>query len=164
MADEMSSVPAEDRSAAATLRVDQGEVQGASARRTVRTPLPPSLPPGDRIVCRELFERAKHKYLDHIKNVQHDLHETRQLLEKDAAMKSNQDSAYQQLIDERRQLLTRYTAARSVTDASTCTASAPTDHASPQLSAKAAFYRQVFLAQSLLTRVLPRGGRSEFRR
>lgn len=56
---------------------------------------------------REVFERAKRKYLDHIKNVQHDLHETRKLLEKDAELKMNQETAYQQLIDERRQLLTR---------------------------------------------------------
>ena len=48
------------------------------------------------------------KYLDHIRNVQKDLQETRQLLEKDSELKVNQDTAYQQLIDERRQLLTRY--------------------------------------------------------
>ncbi|UJR30108.1 hypothetical protein I4U23_017649 [Adineta vaga] len=55
---------------------------------------------------RELYERTKRKYLDHLKNVQRDLHETRQLLEKDAELKFNQETAYQQLIDERRQLLT----------------------------------------------------------
>lgn len=47
------------------------------------------------------------KYLDHIKNVQRDLHETRKLLEKDSELKMSQETAYQQLIDERRQLLTR---------------------------------------------------------
>lgn len=41
-----------------------------------------------------------------MKNVQKDLNETRQLLEKDAEVKVNQEVAYQQLIDERRQLLT----------------------------------------------------------
>ena len=56
---------------------------------------------------REVFENTKLKYLDHIKNVQKDLQETRQLLEKDADLKISQESAYQQLIDERRQLLTR---------------------------------------------------------
>jgi len=56
---------------------------------------------------RDLFERTKAKYLDHIKNVQKDLNQTRQLLEKDTELKINQESAYQQLIDERRQLLTR---------------------------------------------------------
>ncbi|CAF4644337.1 unnamed protein product [Rotaria socialis] len=55
---------------------------------------------------RELFERTKNKYFEHLKNVQRDLHETRQLLEKDTELKLNQESAYQQLIDERRQLLT----------------------------------------------------------
>ncbi|CAF3649586.1 unnamed protein product [Rotaria sp. Silwood1] len=55
---------------------------------------------------REIFERTKNKYFEHLKNVQKDLHETRQLLEKDAELKLNQESAYQQLIDERRQLLT----------------------------------------------------------
>ena len=47
------------------------------------------------------------KYLEHIKNVQKDLNETRKLLEKDAELKITQESAYQQLVDERRQLLTR---------------------------------------------------------
>lgn len=47
------------------------------------------------------------KYLEHIKNVQKDLNETRQILEKDAEVKLHQETAYQQLIDERRQLLTR---------------------------------------------------------
>lgn len=56
---------------------------------------------------RELFERSKIKYLEHIKNVQKDLNETRKLLEKDAELKINQETAYQQLVDERRQLLTR---------------------------------------------------------
>ncbi|CAF3344287.1 unnamed protein product [Rotaria sp. Silwood1] len=55
---------------------------------------------------RGIFERTKIKYLDHMKNIQKDLHETRQLLEKDAELKMNQESAYQELIDERRQLLT----------------------------------------------------------
>jgi len=56
---------------------------------------------------RDLFGRTKIKYLEHIKNVQKDLNETRKLLEKDTELKSNQESAYQQLVDERRQLLTR---------------------------------------------------------
>ncbi|CAF2367202.1 unnamed protein product [Rotaria sp. Silwood2] len=56
---------------------------------------------------RGIFERTKLKYLDHMKNIQNDLHETRQLLEKDAELKMSQESAYQELIDERRQLLTR---------------------------------------------------------
>ena len=47
------------------------------------------------------------KYLDHMKNIQNDLHETRQLLEKDGELKMSQESAYQQLINERQQLLTR---------------------------------------------------------
>ncbi|CAF1029279.1 unnamed protein product, partial [Rotaria sordida] len=55
---------------------------------------------------RGIFERTKLKYLDHMKNIQKDLHETRQLLEKDTELKMNQESAYQELIDERRQLLT----------------------------------------------------------
>ncbi|CAF0987761.1 unnamed protein product [Rotaria sordida] len=55
---------------------------------------------------RGIFERTKNKYFEHLKNVQKDLHETRQLLEKDTELKLNQESAYQQLIDERRQLLT----------------------------------------------------------
>jgi len=59
------------------------------------------------VFARDLFERTKLKYLEHIKNVQKDLNETRQLLEKDAELKLNQEAAYQQLIDERRQLLTR---------------------------------------------------------
>ena len=56
----------------------------------------------------DAFERSKMKYLDHIKNVQRDLHETRKLLEKDSELKLSQETAYQQLIDERRQLLTKY--------------------------------------------------------
>jgi hypothetical protein len=56
---------------------------------------------------RDLFGRTKIKYLEHIKNVQKDLNETRKLLEKDTELKSNQELAYQQLVDERRQLLTR---------------------------------------------------------
>ncbi|CAF4404888.1 unnamed protein product, partial [Adineta steineri] len=46
------------------------------------------------------------KYLDHIRNIQRDLQETRRLLEKDAETKLNQESIYQQVIDERKQLLT----------------------------------------------------------
>lgn len=53
-----------------------------------------------------MFERTKMKYLEHMKNIQKDLHETRQLLEKDAELKISQESAYQQLVEERRQLLT----------------------------------------------------------
>ena len=66
------------------------------------------------IVFSEVFERTKIKYLDHIKNVQRDLHETRKLLEKDAELKLSQETAYQQLIDERRQLLTRYLFVKSI--------------------------------------------------
>ncbi|CAF5186603.1 unnamed protein product, partial [Rotaria magnacalcarata] len=55
---------------------------------------------------RDMFERSKIKYLEHMKNIQKDLHETRQLLEKDTELKMSQESAYQQLVDERRQLLT----------------------------------------------------------
>lgn len=62
---------------------------------------------GNLCSSREIFERAKRKYLDHIKHVQRDLQETRQLLERDAELKINQETAYQQLIDERRNLLTR---------------------------------------------------------
>ena len=58
-------------------------------------------------IFRDLFERTKVKYLEHIKNVQKDLNETRKLLEKDAELKLTQETAYQQLVDERRQLLTR---------------------------------------------------------
>ena len=60
-----------------------------------------------RVLFRDIFERTRVKYLDHIKNVQKDLNETRKLLEKDTELKFNQESAYQQLVDERRQLLTR---------------------------------------------------------
>ncbi|CAF1064650.1 unnamed protein product [Adineta steineri] len=55
---------------------------------------------------KEIYVRAKMKYLDHIRNIQRDLQETRRLLEKDAETKLNQESIYQQVIDERKQLLT----------------------------------------------------------
>jgi hypothetical protein len=97
---------------------------------------------------REIFERTKNKYLDHIKNVQRDLHETRQLLEKDAELKINQETAYQQLIDERRQLLTRYKRSPVVINASAHTPSPISDdlHEHPHLISNITFYRQVFYA------------------
>ena len=99
-------------------------------------------------ICREIFERTKNKYLDHIKNVQNDLQETRQLLEKDAELKVNQESAYQQLIDERRQLLTRYHVASSDVEISAQTSSPIVDelHTHPQLISNITFYRQVFFS------------------
>ena len=95
-----------------------------------------------------MFERTKHKYLDHIRNVQNDLHETRQLIERDADLKMNQESAYQQLIDERRQLLTRYNPSRSDTDTSAYTPSSTIDdtRTHPRLNNNVAFYRQVLCA------------------
>lgn len=97
---------------------------------------------------REIFERTKTKYLDHIKNVQNDLHETRQLLEKDTELKLNQESAYQQLIDERRQLLTRYKPLPLDIDISAHTSSPTVDdlHTHPHLISNITFYRQVFFA------------------
>jgi len=97
---------------------------------------------------REIFERTKNKYLDHIKNVQKDLHETRQLLDKDAELKINQESAYQQLIDERRQLLTRYKPSPSDIEVSTHNPSPTVDdlHMHPHLISNITFYRQVFYA------------------
>jgi len=47
------------------------------------------------------------KYVGYIKNIQQDLQEARQLLEKDAEIKMNQELAYQELIDQQRQLLTK---------------------------------------------------------
>ncbi len=58
-------------------------------------------------IFRDIFERARMKYVGYIKNIQKDLEEARRLLEKDAEIKMNQELAYQQLIDERRQLLTK---------------------------------------------------------
>ena len=95
---------------------------------------------------REIFERTKTKYLEHIKNVQKDLHETRQLLEKDAELKVNQESAYQQLIDERRQLLTRYKPSSLTTHTSSSSAIATVDdvRTQPHLISNITFHRQVF--------------------
>lgn len=59
------------------------------------------------LLFRNVAERTKTKYLDHMKNIQKDLHETRYLLEKDTDLKKSQETAYQQLVEERRQLLTR---------------------------------------------------------
>lgn len=97
---------------------------------------------------REIFERTKTKYLDHIKNVQKDLHETRQLLDKDAELKVNQDSAYQSLIDERRQLLTRYKALPLDIQISAQSSSPTVDelHMPPHLISNITFYRQVFFS------------------
>jgi len=96
-------------------------------------------------ILREIFERTKTKYLDHIKNVQNDLQETRQLLEKDSELKVNQESAYQQLIDERRQLLTRYKSLSANSDISAQTSS-PTcsTFEQPHLISNITFYRQVY--------------------
>lgn len=99
-------------------------------------------------IFRDIFERTKSKYLEHIKNVQKDLHETRQLLEKDAELKLNQESAYQQLIDERRQLLTRYKSSTVDIDVSAHPSSpivVDDVHTHPQLISNITFYRQVFL-------------------
>ncbi|CAF3948788.1 unnamed protein product [Rotaria magnacalcarata] len=100
---------------------------------------------------RELFERTKNKYFEHLKNVQRDLHETRQLLEKDTELKLNQESAYQQLIDERRQLLTRYKPTKFGVDVSAHTpfptvATVDELHTHPHLISNITFYRQVFYA------------------
>ena len=96
-----------------------------------------------------MFERTKNKYLDHIKNVQRDLHETRQLIERDAELKMTQDSAYQQLVDERRQLLTRYKSAiadvkQSALIPSSTLATVDDLHTHPHLISNITFYRQVF--------------------
>jgi Glu-tRNA(Gln) amidotransferase subunit E-like FAD-binding protein len=95
---------------------------------------------------RDVFERTKNKYLDHIKNVQKDLHETRQLLEKDTELKLNQESAYQQLIDERRQLLTRYHTSTVDRNVSAHTPSSIVDdvRTHPHLISNITFHRQVF--------------------
>jgi hypothetical protein len=105
---------------------------------------------------RDVFERTKNKYLDHIKNVQKDLHETRQLLEKDTELKLNQESAYQQLIDERRQLLTRYNSstfniAVSAPTPSSTVATVDDLETHPHLISNITFYRQVFYALLLCT-------------
>jgi hypothetical protein len=47
------------------------------------------------------------KYVGYIKNIQKDLEEARRLLEQDAQIKMNQELAYQELIDQQRQLLTK---------------------------------------------------------
>lgn len=96
-----------------------------------------------------MFERTKVKYIEHIRNVQRDLQETRQLIEKDAEIKSNQESAYQQLIEERRQLLTRYKLAMTnVNDFSfipSSTVSTVDDLRTPtHLISNVTFHRQVF--------------------
>ena len=97
----------------------------------------------------EVFERAKTKYLEHIRNVQQDLNETRQLIEKEAEFKSHQESAYQQLIDERRHLLTRYKTAISDTNKTALISSstvATVDHppTHPHQISNITLYRQVF--------------------
>ncbi|CAF4196048.1 unnamed protein product [Rotaria sp. Silwood2] len=99
----------------------------------------------------EIFERTKNKYFEHLKNVQKDLHETRQLLEKDTELKLNQESAYQQLIDERRQLLTRYNPPKLDIEVSAHTpfstvATVDELHTHPHLISNITFYRQVFYA------------------
>jgi hypothetical protein len=71
-----------------------------------------------RLINSDVFERTKHKYIEHIKNVQRDLHETRQLIERDAEFKANQECAHQKLIDERLELLTRYKS--NVSNVNTC--------------------------------------------
>lgn len=95
-----------------------------------------------------MFERTKCKYVDHLKNVQKDLHETRQLLEKDADLKLNQETAYQQLIDERRQLLTRYNSSKMDVEVSphapfSTVATIDELHTHPRLISNITFYRQV---------------------
>ncbi|CAF0938246.1 unnamed protein product [Didymodactylos carnosus] len=57
---------------------------------------------------RDSFDRAKTKYVEHMRHAQRDLQDTRSLLGKETEFKLNQEQSFQQLIDERRQLLTRY--------------------------------------------------------
>ncbi len=70
------------------------------------------------------------------------------MLEKDAELKINQESAYQQLIDERRQLLTRYKSSPLDIDASAPTPSPTVDdlHTHPHLISNITYFRQVFYA------------------
>ncbi|CAF1003534.1 unnamed protein product [Adineta ricciae] len=54
---------------------------------------------------KDIHECTKMKYIDYIRNIQRDLQETRQLLAKDSEVKVNQETVYQQMVAERKQLL-----------------------------------------------------------